>query len=458
MTDQPGFNAPMQALVREVLDREWGPDPVWANSPAARRITELEQRRRLGRTFGDRLVRYRRSAWVLAATALAFVLLTTIALAAGALLQQRAAVNGWIAYDEAGDIYLVREDNPSRRVVGLPGIGTGDAWPAADDDGTLRSCPAFSRDGSMLAWSETARGTDGASFGSNTIVVTRIDPEGGLAGRPMVLTVRAGPGENAAPCAEWAPDSEGLALYSSEARGVQVVALDGTARTVLPVSFHPEFDWSPDGSAIAVATETGIVLAPVDGGDGRLLEIPEESFGFGSIAWSPHGDRIAAAWSTPDPTGSGYDGTDVAGQFIRIYRADGTVEADITVPIDDRPYVPHPRPTWSPDGKLIAWIQRVGRLEIVVAAPDGSDRAVVFPTNDVTQVSGSPFEPEALVWSPDGTRLLVNAYVAGPATCGRYALLSIAADGSAPPIVLAFDVGSWCASDVPDLSWQEVRE
>ena len=170
-------------------------------------------------------------------------------------------------------------------------------------------------------------------------------------------------------------------------------------------------------------------------------------------------------WTLYDPNAteqSEYDGTNVVGQSIRIFRTDGTVERDITVPIDDQPYVPDPGAVWSPDGTRIAWIQRLGQLQIVVAAADGSQQVVVFPTRGLPLVRGQPLEAYELSWSPDGRSLLVTA-IAGsfpPFSCvpgrGAYTLLLVAADGSSPPIWLATDVGSWCTSDIPRASWQAV--
>jgi Tol biopolymer transport system component len=390
---------------------------------------------------------------MLMAAALALALAVAFAVAGRPLGQAHSVANGWVAYTEGSDIFVVRQGTEPHRAVGLPTDWLGDGGtPPLDGDGTLRSCPTFSPDGSMLAWSETARGFGGASFGANRIVVSPIDSEGNISDRPTILTVRAGPGENSAPCAEWAPDGDRLALWSSEARALQLVSLNGTAQAVLHIDYYPEFAWSPDGSALAVGTDAGVIVAPVDGGAARSLAIPAESLGFSSFEWSPDGDRIAVSWSTRDPKGSGYDGTNVAGRFIRIFRADGTVEADIAIPVDGQPYVPHPGPAWSPDGTRIAWIQRVGRLEIVVASADGSDPTVVFPTADPALTLEFGLEG----WSPDGQRLLVTGVAEDPTDCGRHTLLSIAADGTSPPIVLATDVGSGCLSDVPEVSWQEV--
>jgi hypothetical protein len=45
MTDHD-FEHQVRASLREALDRELGPDPTWAESPAARRVAEVERRRR----------------------------------------------------------------------------------------------------------------------------------------------------------------------------------------------------------------------------------------------------------------------------------------------------------------------------------------------------------------------------------------------------------------------------
>ena len=46
MRSEHDLDRQLRSVLREVLDHEWGPDPVWAESPAARRISEGEGLRR----------------------------------------------------------------------------------------------------------------------------------------------------------------------------------------------------------------------------------------------------------------------------------------------------------------------------------------------------------------------------------------------------------------------------
>ena len=203
----------------------------------------------------------------------------------------------WIAYSTApsgdqrrrggntltgSDAFLVRAGGEPILVAGR---GAGRTWNA---------CPAFSPDGTKLAF-----GTK--SPGRKSVSVVRVTRAGASAAQRVKLRVRGG--NSLAPCPLWSADGSRLA-YLLEGK-VVVRGLDGSARRatagdpvrddfrarygdplVSPASDLEVLRSDPIGSTCAV------MVARPDGSDRRVLPNPEGSCSYAVAAWSPDGRKL----------------------------------------------------------------------------------------------------------------------------------------------------------------------
>src|SRR5262245_16971946 len=129
MTMTSDFDRDFSAQLRAVLDAEAGPHPVWSESPAARKVVDRRRSRR----------------GTLRLLAVAAVLLVGGAVVGGLLgripQQKGSPSNGWVAFGN-GEIHLVKEGEQPRQLIGSP------------EDIYVDECPAFSPDGTRLAYTE----------------------------------------------------------------------------------------------------------------------------------------------------------------------------------------------------------------------------------------------------------------------------------------------------------------
>jgi TolB protein len=215
---------------------------------------------------------------------------------------------------------------------------------------------------------------------------------------------------------DWSPDDSRIAFakpvegdepLESGSSALAVVDLEtGEERQVTESGYEPT--WSPDGSRLAYLDSVcpedplsngecngDIYSVELDGGAiTRLTSAEGEDQ---NPAWSPDGDKIAFSTTRHDRLGT-EDGGAYTSE-IYVMDADGSNETRVT---HDR-RVHDVSPTWSPDGRLIAYLhyfdddvaERDGEIQVV--RPDGSRRR---PLTRNLRYETPPS------WSPDGMRLI----------------------------------------------------
>jgi TolB protein len=204
------------------------------------------------------------------------------------------------------------------------------------------------------------------------------------------------------------PGSNGVIAYTGasagtnySARSIWAVNPNGTGgRQLVTPSSGGQFlswpAWSPDGRLVAYSGEHfayGIWVANTDGSDPRQL--PTTAATDHGPAFSPSGGRIAF---------------DRRGVIVSM-RLDGSGLRQLAASGHSA------QPTYSPDGKWIAYTHRTGdNSAIFVMHRNGSDKRRIARTG--LELNGDPASAD---WSPDGT------HIASPSASG---LVVARADGS----------------------------
>ena len=317
------------------------------------------------------------------------------------------ADNGLVAYDAGGAIYLADSDGANPRTI-EGGLGA-------------NLTPVFSRDGRQVAfWSAKSLGS-----GIRHIFVAGVD--GSAPAREISGDSPSIQGHVTAPA--WSIDGRHLAYAASTRDGVRLAlaAVDGSGVTFLtdPNSLQP---WtpvaSPDGRWLAFRSgspDALLAVIPIQGGEPtRLLSVAESSDAFVNIAWSADSTRIV--YHRPDPA---------TGKAVV-----ETIDLDGTITRVSRPGEGGSDPSWSPDGRLIAYAIEVdGVRHTAVVAPDGSGY------RDLGPVGGC-----VMGWSPD------SAYLFGYTTdCFSSQLVRIPVDDPSAAVTLDLDGATAGMS-----SWQRI--
>jgi TolB protein len=187
---------------------------------------------------------------------------------------------------------------------------------------------------------------------------------------------------------EFLPDGKRI-IYSaddSDAHGIYIYDLEQHTNLPLLTSIVSTEgpSWSPDGTKIAFEVyqqgrkSSQIYTANVDGSEAKQLT--EGKYYNWTPRWSPDGKKLVFETTRNDSPA-----THVPGGYRDIYvmDSDGQNQTNLT-----RNTFGH-HPSWSPDGKSIAYMAR----GIIVMKADGSDK------QNISQGKTRDSEP---VWSPDG--------------------------------------------------------
>jgi WD40 repeat protein len=364
---------------------------------------------------------------IIAVTALLLAGMLAGLAALGAFRDDAPASNGWVAFVVEADIYLVREGEAARRIIG------------SDSDGLDQICPAFSPDGRRLAHGEG----DETGYRDAALVISDLDAEGN-ASEALRIDVS---GTLDPPCAAWSADGRRLAFgvpltspgnpdRSAAGSEVWVATVADGHVEVLSDLLATDLEWSPDGSQLAIASgQTDLVpgqslrdgsihLYDADSGDIRTLVGPS---GVGDLTWSPDGSRIAYQRGQSD--GGVWD------QEIWVVQVDGSGEYRIARGFGSIRGV---GPVWSPTGDRIVYQRMKGAGEahdVVLVTPDGESQ-VVLPDLRLPGTDESvSWRPDSVTWSPDGRELLYSAWsVGGPRE--RRVHISLPLDRGSDPVLL----------------------
>jgi len=203
----------------------------------------------------------------------------------------------------------------------------------------------------------------------------------------------------------------------------------GDVRRIGGFTFNRGFEWSRDGSKVAIvecaqlpSTDSELYVMRADGsGKTNVSNHPDPDVyrcysdaPSGGLSWSPDGGSIAF-FSQRTPAG------------IYIVNADGTDLRFLTSGF---------LPAWSPNGDAILFVdgtdESIWRVSVYIIQPDGSNRRLLsaVPCGYSALIGGC--NAEQLRWSPDGSMLAFPATAERPISfeAANHEIFVIRSDGS----------------------------
>ncbi len=247
----------------------------------------------------------------------------------------------------------------------------------------------------------------------------------------------------------WSPDGSKIAFvdgYYNDVQGmvywgeIVVMNADGSSRRPVAGGYNDSFAWSPDSTRIAFTggpgglDDTDLFVVDADGSNEKRLTDTDE-IDEHSPSWSPDGRAIAyvQGWCR----GSLHS---CSGGEIGVIAPDGSNARSLT----RTPGIDEDGPVWSPDGRMIAFTHTrsvadyFGTTSVMNA--DGTGRRKLAPRPSragKTTLKAA----EGPAWSPDGTMIAFNGIA--PSASGLYVAN---ADGTNAPRLVSSSGGepiSW---------------
>jgi Tol biopolymer transport system component len=250
------------------------------------------------------------------------------------------------------------------------------------------------------------------------VVVVGLNDHGDASPPIMRVTPPADSGE--VPCPEWSPDGDQVAFRIGSDLWVADAASGMT--TGFPVAEAPwgqqGFEWSRDGSRVAVAEPGRIRVVRVDGVSATLIPVPGDTPS--SLDWTAGDDRII------------YIGNERSGDVlaVKVVGVDATNDTQLTLRGTAALQLWASDAVVSPDGTQVAFVQVTTRCVNDECGTD-STRILTMDTHgsNLTEVATPPdFGASGLQWSPDGERLLFGS--------GGGGVVSVPVAPGSPEIVL----------------------